>query len=307
MPPPRTPLAGRAALGAQVVVNAALPPRRWAGRAPLVSVVIATWNWSSVLRHSLHSALWQTYPHYEVLVVGDGCTDDSADVVASFPDPRVRWHNLPENTGSQSGPNNWGLEHARGDWVAYLGHDDVWHPTHLARLMRGALRAEADVANTLSEMVGPPGSNIRALDGHGLHGGYVPISSVAMRTREALDVGGWRDPRTTTIAIDVDLLQRMWRAGRRFTRVLSLTVFKFHASYRPNVYRDKPSWEQAQYVRRIERERSFLLRELKAMAVTRWRGAPAYRPEQLPAMDEPGAPGEHMAALRRIKGLHELR
>src|SRR5689334_22011953 len=51
------------------------------GGEPLVSVIIATYNWSSVLRLAVHSVLWQTHQDFEILVVGDGCTDDSEAVV----------------------------------------------------------------------------------------------------------------------------------------------------------------------------------------------------------------------------------
>ena len=68
---------------------------------------------------------------FELLVVGDGCTDDLEQVVVGIQDPRVRWINLPANTGHQSGPNNRGLQEANGEFIAYLGHDDLWLPHHL--------------------------------------------------------------------------------------------------------------------------------------------------------------------------------
>ena len=71
-------------------------------RPPRVTVVIATYNWSSVLSHAIASVLDQTLSDFEVLVVGDGCTDDSADVVESFRDPRVLWNNLPLNSGQST-------------------------------------------------------------------------------------------------------------------------------------------------------------------------------------------------------------
>ena len=83
-----------------------------------MTVIIATYNWSSVLRYAIHTTLWQTYKNIELLVIGDACTDDSEQVVDSFADPRVRWHNLPENRGNQFGPNNAGLGLARGEYVA---------------------------------------------------------------------------------------------------------------------------------------------------------------------------------------------
>jgi hypothetical protein len=69
-------------------------------------------------------------------VIGDGCSDESGKVVEEIGDARVQWHNLPANTGHQSGPNNLGIDLARGDVIAYLGHDDLWLPRHLEVLLR---------------------------------------------------------------------------------------------------------------------------------------------------------------------------
>ena len=88
-----------------------------------------------------------------MLVVGDGCSDDSEQVVAAIGDPRVRWINLPSNNGHQSAPNNEGLRQARGEIVAYLGHDDLWLPRHL-ELLAGALDAQrADLAFSVAATV----------------------------------------------------------------------------------------------------------------------------------------------------------
>src|SRR5438046_5361757 len=80
---------------------------------PRVTVIIATYNRSNVLPYSIGSVLRQSFHDFELLVVGDGCTDDSESVVAAMGDPRVRWISLPANTGHQSGPNNEGLHQAR--------------------------------------------------------------------------------------------------------------------------------------------------------------------------------------------------
>src|SRR5205809_478790 len=121
---------------------------------PSVTVIIATYNWSSVLPYSIGSVLRQTFTDFELLVVGDGCTDDSEQVVASIDDARVRWINLPENTRHQSGPNNEGLRQARGELIAYLGHDDLWLPHHL-KLAAQALDGEADMTYAITEMIAP--------------------------------------------------------------------------------------------------------------------------------------------------------
>ena len=103
-------------------------------KRPLVTVILSTYNWSEVLPYSIQSVLNQTFVDFELLVIGDGCTDNSAQVVQNFVDPRVRWINLLKNTGSQSGPNNEGLRQAKGSLIAYLGHDDLWSMDHLETL-----------------------------------------------------------------------------------------------------------------------------------------------------------------------------
>ena len=133
-----------------------------AANEPLVSIITATYNWSSVLRYAIRSVRNQTLTNFEMLVMGDGCTDDSGEVVASFNDPRIQWHNAPANSGNQSAPNMAGLALARGRYVAYLGHDDIWHPSHLQTLVDGLETSGADFAFTLTEAVGPPGTGIRA-------------------------------------------------------------------------------------------------------------------------------------------------
>ena len=62
--------------------------------SPRVTVIIATYNWSTVLPYAINSVLDQTMTDFELLVVGDGCTDDSEQVVTAIKDPRVRWINL---------------------------------------------------------------------------------------------------------------------------------------------------------------------------------------------------------------------
>jgi glycosyltransferase involved in cell wall biosynthesis len=281
------------------------------GEPPLVSVVIATYNWSSVLRHAIASALAQTYPRLEVLVIGDGCTDDSEDVVASFDDPRVRWHNLDRNSGSQSAPNNAGIGLAAGEYVAYHGHDDVWLPSHLSLLMRVLMRARADLAFAVTERVGPPGSGYRALAGASLRaryrpGEWIPPSSIVHRRDLVELIGPWLDHRTLVLPPDQELVLRAHQHGLRFVCSNALTVFKFSSAQRRNSYVEKPSHEQAAYRRRIEGERGFVGRELLALGGAL---AASYvrRPgRDLPTTPEPPnpvPPGWKVAQFRRIRGL----
>src|SRR5688572_30048995 len=104
-------------------------------KSPLVTVVIATYNRADTLKYAVESCLWQTFKDFEVWVVGDACTDHTEKVMQSFSDPRINWYNLPKNSGYQSKPNNEGIRRAKGKYIAYLNHDDIWLPNHLEVLV----------------------------------------------------------------------------------------------------------------------------------------------------------------------------
>ena len=100
---------------------------------PLVSVVIPTYDGAHYLEQTIGSVRAQTYPHLEVLVVDDGSTDGTpANAVAGHAaDPRVRLLRQP-NAGTAAA-RNFGVAHARGEFVALLDHDDLWEPRKLER------------------------------------------------------------------------------------------------------------------------------------------------------------------------------
>lgn len=112
---------------------------------PLVSVITATYNRSHVLRYAIASLIRSGFSGWEQIVIGDACTDDTGEVVAAFNDPRICFINLSENTGEQSGPNNEGCRLARGRYIAFLNHDDLWFPGHLQTLIEWIERENADL------------------------------------------------------------------------------------------------------------------------------------------------------------------
>lgn len=273
---------------------------------PVVSVVIATYNWSSVLRYSIPSVLWQTFQDFEVLVIGDACTDDSEQVVMSFNDPRVQWYNLAENSGSQSMPNNKGIELAKGTYIAYLGHDDLWHPTHLEVLVDAIEAAEADAAFTIAEMIPPDASEARGLTGLSPSGQYtynmaVPPSSLLHRKDAVEVVGEWIDYRQLRRPVDIEFVARFWEHDKRVIPVTELTVFKFPSAKRRNSYVEKPSHEQADYARRIQHDPEVRYHELmdviRSSEAVRTVFFAHYAPSEIPDY------GEMVEQWREVRGL----
>ena len=222
-----------------------------------VTVLIPTYNWSSVLPYSIGSVLRQTFRDFELLVVGDGCTDDSERVVASINDPRVRWINLPHNTRHQSGPNNVGLAEARGEIVAYLGHDDLWLPHHLESHVRALDASGAELAYSLCLLVAADGSIFPSLP-RPRAGAFAPPACMTHRRAVTDALGGWRiydSPESrANVSPDVELWRRAQAAGRKFTFVQRLTGIKFPAGWRRDIYRTRPSHEQAHWFARIGEE-----------------------------------------------------
>jgi|SRR5271157_405958 len=224
--------------------------------SPRVTVIIPTYNYCSVLPYSIGSVLRQSFTDFELLVVGDGCTDGSEQVVTAITDPRLRWINLPINHGHQSAPNNEGLHQARGSIIAYLGHDDLWLPHHLEVLV-SAIDAGADVAHSIVHRIGAEG-NIQPPAGGMLRfqpGEWMPPTGVAHRRTATEKVGGWRDYRSLFIDPESDLWLRMHQAGFVFQPVPRLTAVKFPASWRKDIYKKRWSHEQQQWTDRILKEK----------------------------------------------------
>jgi len=99
--------------------------------ASLVSVVIPAYNAERFLARAMRSALAQTYSHLELIVVDDGSTDGTAEVIRSFRDPRVQYLSQP-NQG-QGAARNQGIQASAGRYVTFLDADDAYLPTKVER------------------------------------------------------------------------------------------------------------------------------------------------------------------------------
>ncbi len=101
---------------------------------PLVSAVIPTRGRPALLACAVRSALRQSWPRMEVIVVVDGCDAASTHQLEALADPRLRVICLPACAGGGAARNT-GVRSARGDWIAFLDDDDEWHPEKIERQM----------------------------------------------------------------------------------------------------------------------------------------------------------------------------
>ena len=99
-----------------------------------ISVIIPTYNREKTILRALQSVLNQTYSNLEVLVIDDGSTDGTAEVVKGVEDSRVRYVLLKKNGGA-SNARNIGVNMASGEWIAFQDSDDCWHKDKLYKQM----------------------------------------------------------------------------------------------------------------------------------------------------------------------------
>ena len=90
---------------------------------PLVSVVIPVYNGSEFISETISSVLSQEFTDYEIIVVDDGSTDNSAEIIASFSE-KVRY--FKKANGGQASARNTGILNALGKYIAFLDADDLW-------------------------------------------------------------------------------------------------------------------------------------------------------------------------------------
>lgn len=128
---------------------------------PLVSVIIPAYNRKAYVQEAIDSVLAQTYPHYEIIVIDDGSTDGTGEALAARYGDRINYH-WQENRG-ESAARNWGIQMARGQYIALLDSDDLWYPNKLSTQVKWIVdRPEVGILSCLGETIDSSG---RALPG----------------------------------------------------------------------------------------------------------------------------------------------
>jgi hypothetical protein len=282
---------------------------------PLVSVITATYNRSQVLRHAIESVRRSTNDDWEHLVIGDHCTDDTADVVRAIADPRVSFTNLPVNAGEQSAPNNEGLRQARGRYVAYLNHDDLYFPDHLGSAIARLQQTGADFVWSPLVVLLPATADDLAADRWSFRLSGVPpgdtydprlfvFASAWVMTRALAErVGPWRPARETFVTSSQDWLWRAWRSGATMHVLPRVTVMAIPASMRRG-YADTGCPEHDVVAARLRSDPSFRETALERAALNGERDANAVRFGQAPLGPLRGWMFRPVAAAAMALGLH---
>ncbi|MDE5599042.1 MAG: glycosyltransferase family 2 protein [Lachnospiraceae bacterium] len=119
----------------------------------MVSIIVPTYNREKEIGRAIHSILQQTYEQYEIIVVDDGSTDNTREVVEKIEDKRIRYIQLEQNQGAGHA-RNVGVQAARYDYIAFLDSDDEWFPNKLELQMRKMLSSPDEVKLVYCRMGG---------------------------------------------------------------------------------------------------------------------------------------------------------
>ncbi len=173
----------------------------------MISVVIPLYNKESQIANTIHSVLVQTWQNCEIVIVNDGSTDRSVDVVKSIKDSRIRI--VQQTNAGVSAARNRGIKEASGELIAFLDADDEWKPDYLSTQMRLVEKyPQCDVFATNYEFRNSKGSItptvIRKLPFDGEDGeltnyfevascSHPPICSISIMVRKTviLSIGGF--------------------------------------------------------------------------------------------------------------------
>jgi len=101
----------------------------------MVSVILTTYNRVHLVLESIYSVLNQTYKELELIIVDDGSTDNTQELIANIPDPRIRYYKLP-HCGRTAILKNFAIRQAKGELIAFNDSDDTWDDRKLEKQVK---------------------------------------------------------------------------------------------------------------------------------------------------------------------------
>jgi glycosyltransferase involved in cell wall biosynthesis len=245
-----------------------------------ITFVIATYKRAEALRCTLQSVILQQYQDWTTLVIGDCCGDETADVIRSLGETRIKYYNFPERFGEQSGPNSFGLHLAKGDFISFLNHDDLLLSDHLDYALDQITARDADFhiglcANATELNFEDNGSVIpvfttilpryRDLSFLILSDPWIfdPSSFWLIRTSYARAVGPWKPSVSLWRTPLRDWIMRAWRLGGKFSFSDKVTGLRF---WTQNLREGAPLYtnttpEHDYMIRRIQTESQEVIRQ----------------------------------------------
>jgi len=201
-------------------------------------------------------------------------------MVASIDDGRLRFFNLPTNSGGQSGPHNYALSVAQGDYLFYLNQDDFYFPDHIATSVAFLEGTGADIVWAPVALPKPINRNSEdwrdqpvVLDGVSASGSFDPevfaiSSSWAMLRTVADRIGPWKPANETPLSPSQEYLFRCWKNGCDIKYHPHVSVLCIHSGVRRNSYSSRDFSEHERYFNLIFNETDGFAKLMEQIALS---------------------------------------
>jgi glycosyltransferase involved in cell wall biosynthesis len=195
-------------------------------KPPKVSVIMPTYNRAHMIGRSIEGILNQTFKDWELIIVSDGSTDNTREVVLSYHDPRIRYFH--KGHGGVASARNYAIRQAKGEYIAYCDDDDILLPFHL-KTLANYLDRHPEVGFVKGDYV-----HIEA----GSQKGYLScgILLASMHRRNAFKKVGFFNEKLQ-VAEDTDMILRLFD---QFTSKILDIVFVHRCLHKDNTVRREP-------------------------------------------------------------------
>jgi glycosyltransferase involved in cell wall biosynthesis len=185
----------------------------------MISVIIPTYNRAHKVKRAIQSVLDQTFTDFEILVMDDGSTDNTKEVIKEFNDERIIYH-YDSNSGGPARPRNKGISFAKGGVIAFLDSDDWWAPNKLAKSLNALEINQTDfIYHDLWKVSSEQLSYDKKIEGKAIDipvfdnllefGNCIPNSSVLVKKKLLEQAGTLDESRRLIAAEDYDMWLRV--------------------------------------------------------------------------------------------------
>lgn len=207
-----------------------------------VSVIVPTYNRADLISKTIESILNQTYKNFELIIVDDGSTDNTEEVIRKFKDSRIKYTKTDHSGGIPARPRNIGIKKAKGEYIAFLDSDDMWLPEKLEKQIK-VFQASNEIAMLYTRFRTIEGEIIsnRIFPENGMYKSENIFKSIYLRNliacssvmvkRNVLDQVGLFNTDPNLIAIeDADLWLRIaLKYNIKCTDDLPLLIYRIHS------------------------------------------------------------------------------
>lgn len=206
----------------------------------LISVLMCNYNYGQFIAHAIESVLTQTYKNFELIIVDDGSTDNSKEIIDSYDDPRIK--KIFKKNNGQASAFNAGFEYSQGKYISLIDSDDWWCEKKLEKMIHSA--------NLLDDDFGVIQHFIQVTDGISLedYKKYRPSGDCYTLMKETDDINHFMPtsalfflkstlakvlpmPQEITISADAYIMRAAVAFGNLFTLPINLGFYRRHNNY----------------------------------------------------------------------------